>query len=356
MRIAARPFLEGLITPHGLDRFTELVDPLRVIGEPRARVTRVHRPTPDSVTLTLRPNSRWAGFRAGQFVRVTVDVDGVRRTRCYSPAGSAHERELELTIKAHEGGVVSGHLYANARPGMVLGLAPAAGEFTVDSPRPDRLLLISGGSGITPVMSILRTLADEGHRGEVVFLHYARAAEDVPYLSELAEMQARHPWLRVVLAGTRRSIHPEINGRFSAGHLRAAAPWYADAQTYLCGPPPLTDDLRELFEREGLGERLHTEAFTATVPFAGGDEASGDVRFTRSEIGATNTGRTLLEQAEAAGLSPEHGCRMGICYSCTQNKASGAVRNAKTGDISAEEDEEIQLCISVPVGDVAVDI
>lgn len=354
MRISARPILDALTTPHGLDRFTELVDPLRVAGEPRARVTGVHRPTADSVTLTLRPNSRWRGFRAGQYVRVTVTVDGVRRSRCYSPAGSERSGEIELTVKAHEGGLVSGYLYRCAHPGMVLGLAPAAGEFTVDSPRPRRLLLISGGSGITPVMSMVRTLADEGYRGEVVFLHYARTADDVPYRAELEALARRHSWLTVVVAGTRQPVHPAISGRFSAEHLRAVAPWYAQAPTYLCGPPSLTEEVRGLYEQEGLAGSLHTEAFTASPVAAG--EADGEVRFSASGITAANNGDTLLEQAEAAGLHPEHGCRMGICLSCTSTKRTGCVRNIKTGDTSAEEDEDIQLCVSAPVGDVAVDV
>jgi stearoyl-CoA 9-desaturase NADPH oxidoreductase len=99
-----------------------------------------------------------------------------------------------------------------------------------------------------------------------------------------------------------------------------------------------------------------SETFTPPTLNLSGEVASGSVRFARSDVNVPITEGTLLEQAEAAGLSPEFGCRMGICHTCTCRKTAGAVRNVRTGEVSAEEDEDIQLCISVPAGDVALDI
>ncbi|TKG71610.1 ferredoxin reductase [Prauserella endophytica] len=343
-----------LLTPHGIDRYLELIDPMLVREEIRAEVTEVRRQTPGTVTLTLRPSRAWPGFTAGQYMRVSVDIDGVRRTRCYSPAGSAHRPDrLELTIRAHEHGLVSRYLHHTARPGLVLGLSRPEGVFTLPQARPEKLLLISGGSGITPVLSMLRTLADEDHRGEVTLLHYAATAADVPYREELASLGTR-PGTRVVLAHTRDG-EGHLRGRFGERHLAEAAPWYRDARTYLCGPEPLRDAVSELYAEAGLSERLHTEEFTPPALRLDTGGASGRVRFARSGTEADNTGRPLLEQAEAAGLSPEHGCRMGICFSCTQVKAKGAVRDVRSGEVSDDENEEIQLCISVPVGDVEID-
>jgi stearoyl-CoA 9-desaturase NADPH oxidoreductase len=317
-----------------------------VTRELRAEVTGVHRSTADTVTLTLRPNRQWQGFSAGQYVRVTVDIDGVRRTRCYSPACSQHRADgrIELTVKSH--GLVSGYLYTWARPGLVVGLSQADGTFTLPAVRPSRVLLISGGSGITPVLSMLRTLCDERHPGEITFLHYAHAEADVPYRKELRALAAL-PNVRLILTYT------TSHGRFRKEHLHAADPLFATAQTYLCGPPGLMRGVREVFEAEGLGERLHTEDF-APGSVAADAHAEGTVNF--NDLSVANSGRTLLEQAEIAGLDPEHGCRMGICFSCTQIKRSGRVRDIRSGDVSSEEDEEIQLCVSVPVGDVAIDL
>ncbi|QRP44277.1 ferredoxin reductase [Amycolatopsis sp. FDAARGOS 1241] len=342
---------EALLTPHGADRYLELLDPMLVRREIRGRVTSVRHQTPDTVTFTVRPSRAWRGFEAGQYVRLTVEIDGVRRTRCYSPCSS--EGDLEFTVKADPQGLVSRHLHATTKTGSVFGLSAADGEFTLPALRPERILLISGGSGITPVLAMARRLVAEGHRGEIVFLHYSHTAADVLYRDELAELAARHPGFRVVHAHT-HGRGGDLHGFFSKQHLGRAAPWFRDAETFLCGPKPLMDSAREVFGAEELGERLHTEEFTApplTFDTAG---AEGTVRFARSGRECANSGKPLLEQAEDAGLTPEHGCRMGICFSCTQVKTAGRVRNARTGEVSGEADEEIQLCISVPVGDVEI--
>ncbi|WP_033294891.1 ferredoxin reductase [Amycolatopsis jejuensis] len=343
---------EALLTPHGADRYLELVDPMLVRREIRGRVTAMRHQTPGTVTFTVQPSRAWTGFRAGQYVRLQVEIDGVRRTRCYSPCAAQSSADLEFTVRAD--GLVSRHLQ-DVTAGTVVGLSPADGEFTLPSPRPDRIVLVSGGSGITPVLAMVRTLVAERHPGEIVFLHYSNTPADTLYRTELADLAARHPGLRVVRAHT-RSRDGDLHGRFSREHLEQAAPWFREAETFLCGPPPLMAAARELFGHEGLSAHLHTEEFTAPPLPSDTAAAEGRVRFARSGRECANTGKPLLEQAEDAGLSPEHGCRMGICFSCTQVKTAGRVRNARTGEISGEENEEIQLCISVPAGDVEIDV
>lgn len=341
--------LETVTSPHGIDRYLELVHPMLTVRELRAEVTSVHRSTSDTVTLGLRPTRQWRGFTAGQYVRVSVDVGGVRRSRCYSLAGSQHRGDgrIELTVKAQ--GLVSRYLHAWVRPGLVLGLSQAEGAFVLPAVRPPRILLIAGGSGITPVLSMLRTLCDERYPGEVSLLYYADAEASVPYLAELRSLGLRRG-VRLVLG------YPSVHGYFGIEHLRAVEPRFAAARTYLCGPPGLMQAVREVYAKQGLSERLHTEEFVPAPVLVDAGAASGQVAFARSDVLAENSGRTLLEQAEGAGLRPEHGCRMGICFSCTQIKQSGCVRNIRSGELSSEEDEEIQLCVSVPVGDVAIDI
>lgn len=354
-RVSPLGLLEALATPHGVDRYLELVHPMLTVRELRASVTAVHRPAPDTVRLTLRPTRQWRGFQAGQFVQVSVDVDGVRRTRCFSPCSSQHRPDgrIELTVKAHADGVVSRYLYDHAAPGLVVGLSQADGRFSLPPSRPERILLISGGSGITPVLSMLRTLCDEGYAGDVTFLHYADTPAHVSHRDELHELAGRHPNVRLVFGYARAD--GDLRGRFDDGHLASAAAWYRDAETFLCGPAGLMASVRETYDRLGLTDRLHVEEFTPPV-VVGAGTATGTLRFARSAIDVPNSGSTLLEQAEAAGLDPEHGCRMGICFSCTQVKRSGCTRNVLTGDTHTEADEEIQLCISVPVGDVELDL
>jgi stearoyl-CoA 9-desaturase NADPH oxidoreductase len=356
-RFSPLGLLEALATPHGVDRYLELVHPMLTVRELRAVVTSVERTTAGSVTLTVRPTRQWKGFAAGQFVQVAVDIDGVRRTRCYSPSCSQHRADgcIEITVKAHQDGLVSQYLHAHAEPGLVLGLSPADGTFTLPTPRPQKVLLVSGGSGITPVLSMLRTLTEEGYAGEIVFLHYASSEADVAHRAELRAIAARYDNVRLVLAYTRQESGGDLHGRFDETHLADAAPWYAaDGQTYLCGPPGLMATVTEHYAKKGIADSLHVEEFTppAFAPVDG--EATGTVTFGATTV--ENSGATLLEQAEAAGLNPEYGCRMGICFTCTKVKTAGCTRNVRTGELHTDPDQEIQLCISAPVGDVAIDL
>jgi ferredoxin-NADP reductase len=353
-RLLGSPVVDLLLGPHGVDRYLELISPTLTVGDARAQVVAVRRQTARSVTLTLRPNRAWAGFEAGQYVAVGVEIDGVRRTRTYSPAGSAWDRrELELTVTEHPGGLVSGHLLRAARAGSIVHLAGAQGMFALPSPRPERIVLISGGSGITPVLSMLRTLADEGHDGEICFLHFARTEADWLYEPEVRALATRHPGLRVEYRATRGS-EPQ---RLDVPLLRALVGDASDATAAVCGPPGLVDAAPAVWaDLGGDPDRLLSETFTPPRVLVTGDAAAGTLRFLRSDRTAQIAEGTLLEQAEAAGLTPNFGCRMGICHTCTCRKAAGAVRNLRTGEISDECDEDIQLCISAPAGDVALEL
>lgn len=354
MNIRALKLLEALATPHGIDRYLELVHPMLTVRELRAVVTDVERSTADSVTLTLRPTRQWQGFRAGQFVQIAVDIDGVRLTRCFSPSGSEHRADgrIELTIKAHPDGEVSRYLYAHAQPGLVVGLSQAEGSFHLPGQRPEQLLFISGGSGMTPVLSMLRTVLDEGYRGEIAFVHYDRTEADVAQLATLRRIAATHPNVRLALAFTRQT-GGDLDGRFHETHLAEVAPWYPHAQTFLCGPESLQAAVHEHYAAKGIEDSLHTEQFTLSVA-ASASDAEGEVRFGDTVV--ENSGATLLEQAESAGLTPEFGCRMGICFTCTKFKTSGCTRDVRTGELHPEPDTEVQLCISAPVGDVTIEL
>ena len=343
-RVLGSPLVDLLTGPHGVDRYTELVAPTWTLGEARAKVVAVQRQTPRSVTLTLEPNRAFAGFRAGQHINLTVEIDGRRRTRCYSPASAEGAPFIELTVGQHEGGLVSTYLCDHARPGMVVGLENVGGDFVLAAERPRRMLFVSGGSGITPVMSMLRTLRAERRRGhfdgEIAFIHYARGADEACYRDELAAMRD----VRVLHGYTRSTDPGDLDGRFGADHLAAAMPT-PDA-VYVCGPPTLVDAVREHCDN------VSSESFVPPVFAVPTEPSGGRIAFADSGVNVTDDGRSLLEQAEAAGLTPESGCRMGICHTCTRRKTSGAVRNLTTGAISTAAEEDVQICVSAPVGDV----
>ena len=343
-RVLSSDLVDLLTGPHGVDRYTELVTPTWTLGQARAKVVDVRRTTPRSVTLTLAPNAAFTNrntVKAGQFVNVSVEIDGRMHSRCYSPANVEGSAQLELTIGHHDGGLVSTYLYERARRGMVVGLDGVGGDFVLPGQLPRRILFVSGGSGITPVMSMLRTLVAQGHTGEIAFVHYARTPEEAGYREELAAM----PGVRV-LHGYTRSNGGDLVGRFGAEHLAAALP--SPDAVFVCGPTALVEAVKEHCAN------VFTESFVPPVFEPPANPSGGRVTFADSAVDIVDDGRSLLEQAESAGLKPQNGCRMGICHTCTRRKKSGAVRNLTTGAVSTGPDEDVQICVTVPVGDVDI--
>lgn len=354
--IPALGLLDAIAGPHGIDRYLEQISPTLVIGECRAGVVAVEHGTADSVTLTLRPNRAWKGLRAGQFVQVSVEVDGVRHTRCYSPTSAeGRGRELEITVKRHPDGLVSNFLADHAQAGMVLGLSQAEGDFHLPHPRPDSILLIGAGSGITPLMAILRTLCAEEYTGQVALIQYAPDPDRAIYRRELDRLAAENPNFRLTRSYTQAPGAGELDGHFSPTHLPQADPDFTIAETFACGPPALLDAVRGTWAN-GLEQRLHVESFLPPSLLPVGEPGTGSIRFAGSDVEVENSGAPILEQAEQAGVPAESGCRMGICHTCTCRKLSGSVKNLLTGEVSATPDEEIQLCVSAPLSDLVIDL
>ena len=361
--ILRSPALAALTSPHGVDRYLEVVNPMWAVNEVRARVVRIHQETDDVTTLTLRPTSTWRGFRAGQNVLLGVEIDGSRRTRCFSISSAqtsnaqtsnaqtsnaqrGGDYEFTITVRGHDAGLVSKHLAHRAEPGLVVHLAQAEGEFTLPANLPDRMLMISGGSGITPLMSMLRTLVGTGYDGHVTFLHYSQSPEQTIFADELAEIAERQDNIDLTVVHTRHG-----GQRFGEAQLKALAPDYAVTDTFACGPAGLIQQVQEIFEDN---DRLKVEYFKTSTINADPHDATGNIRFAAAEKQAKNTGATLLEQAEALDLAPAFGCRMGVCFTCTSRKVEGTVRDVVTGAESSLPDEDIQICVSTPVGDCVV--
>ncbi|GFG68732.1 ferredoxin reductase [Mycolicibacter senuensis] len=346
-RALVSSLVEVLTWPHSIDRYTELVVPTWSAGEARAKVVAVRHRTPRSVTMTLQPNTAFPGFRAGQHLNLTVDIDGRRHTRCYSPANAEGQRLIELTVGLHDGGLVSSYLHQHARPGLVVGLTGGSGDFVLPAARPQRILMVSGGSGITPVMSMLRTLRAEGHvaaGGQISFVHYARSRSEACYRDELAAMAD----VRVLHGFTRANEPGDLPGYFGADHLNATMP--APDLVYVCGPPALVAAVREHCA-DAIAENFVPPQFAPAADLPG-----GRVSFLGSDITVVDDGRPLLLQAESAGLQPASGCRMGLCKTCTCRKTAGTVQNLITGALSDAGEENIQICVSIPVGDVELSL
>lgn len=360
-RVLSSKTVAALTTPHSIDHYLQYFDPMWAATEVRARIVDIKRENPDSdgapvATLTLQPTATWRGHRAGQYVQVGVDLPGsakrVTRIFSISSAASMPGEQITLTIRAHDEGQVSKYLVNGAQPGEILYLSQADGEFVLHesaaTPTPSHLVFITGGSGITPAMSIVRTLLRDGYDGRanrrVTFIHYAQSTADQIFAEELQAMAADDNHVAV-------HLHYG-DDRFSAIKLAQVVPDFRGVDTWACGPAGLIDLITTAYGDDN--DRLNVEFFKAPSVVVG--EAGGTVSFTRSAETAENTGASLLEQAEALGLKPEFGCRMGICFSCTAKKTEGTVRNVLTGEESSLPDEDIRICVSSPVGDCAIDI
>ena len=320
--ILRSPAVAALTSPHGVDRYLEVVNPMWAVNEVRAQIVQVHRETPDVTTVTLRPTSTWRGFRAGQYVQVGVEIAGARRTRCFSISSPETEQDtVAITVRGRDEGMVSKYLAREAASGLVLHLSQADGEFTLPQRPPRRLLMISGGSGITPLMSMLRTLVDQEYAGRVTFLHYNQSPEHTIFRDELAAL-AQHASIDLHV------VHTRAGGtRFTHDQLAALVPDYAETDAFACGPAGLVEQIREGYADN---DRLKVEYFkTSTISTDG--PAEGSISFTMAGQEAANSGATLLEQAEALGLRPEYGCRMGICRTCTTRKHEGRCATSSPG-------------------------
>jgi len=355
------PLAAALTYPYGVDRYSELIDALSVRDEIRARVTDVWHQTRRSVTFVLSPNARWSGMRAGQYINLSVEIDGVRLTRPYSPCCSERRArdQLELTVSTHPFGRVSRYLREQLRPGMVLTLSEPQGDFTLPAALPDQIVLVSGGSGITPALALLRTLCERRYDGQLAFISYARSPAYALYRAELAELERSNPNLTVA-RGYTRGRGGRLEGRFCPAHMRAVLPALRSPQCFVCGPPALIAAVQDACRRMGLAPP-RCESFAAL----GRPRAEGEHRHRalRATITLRRSGRELrarsmplLEQLEDAGLRPPFGCRMGICNTCATRKRAGVVRNIVTGARSGSEEELVRLCVSAPEGDLELDL
>ena len=353
--LTSRP-VATLTSPHSIDHFLEQVHPMLAAGNVRARVVEVVRETGDASTVVMRPNGAWKGFVPGQHVQFGVEVDGTRRVRVFSVSSSraAKGRTFSVSVKAHPDGYVSQFLHRELKPGTIVYLSQAEGDFVLPAQVPDDLLLMSGGSGITPVMSMARTLRDTGHTGRVTFLHYARSREDEMFTGELDALAAS-AGIDVVRIYTRQPAPgAEIGGRFHVDHLKHLGLDPATTLTYVCGPAGLIATVRDTYTELGAADQLRLEYFKVPSVDLDAADATGTLTFDRAGLTADNSGATILEQAETAGLKPEFGCRMGVCNTCAVKKNSGAVRHVVTGEVCADTDETIKICVQVPLGDVDV--
>ena len=346
--------------PLKTSHYLELVNPLWTTHALQARVEQVWDETRDARTLTLRPGRNWRGHRPGQHVRLGVPIGGKHYARTYSIA-SAPERDdgcITVTVKAVAGGRMSHHLVRNVEVGDYLPLGLPQGDFYLPDAQPVKPLFITAGSGITPVMSMLRSLVAQERLPDSVHIHYAPHAYDVIFGNELKGLAAKHPRYKLHLLYTRELGESRSHERhFTAAQLAALAPDWQEREAYACGPQGLLDAVEAHWQQAGRGRQVHTERFRAPLAKLDGAAVGGAVRFTAAGKTVKADGVTpLLRVAEDAGLNPKHGCRMGICHTCPRKLISGQVRDLRTGAVHGEAGETVLICVNAAAGDCELEL
>ncbi len=341
-------FAELATTPLLPADYLDMVNPLRAGADLRGRVVAVQKETRDAATLVIRPGADWQRHVPGQWVRIGVDIDGVRMWRAYSLTSHLDRPDgcIAITVKAIPGGKVSNHLVHRTQPGTLVHLDQATGEFILPAQAPAKVLFVTAGSGITPVIGILR---NHDELTDVVVVHSAPTSDDVVFGADLRELAA---------AGRIRLIeqHTDTAGMLDAAAIAALVPDLAERATWACGPVGMLEALEEHWSAAGIADRLFTERFRATILVPG---EGGTVTFTRGGTTIEADGATpILDAAEEAGVLMPSGCRMGICFGCVLPLREGAVRDLRTGEVTTAAPGDgvlVQTCISAAAGACDID-
>ncbi|WP_232678459.1 ferredoxin reductase [Nocardioides sp. R-C-SC26] len=357
-----RRVADAAVTPLDLDDVLDVFAPLRAGAPLRGRIVEVRPETAHSATIVLEPGKDWRGHQPGQYVRVGVEVDGIRLWRTYSLThGPRRDGYISITVKAIPGGVVSGHLVHRARVGQVVQLDQAQGDFvlppqTWTTPEPAKLLMVTGGSGITPVVGMLRNLFNRATpvRADIVLLHSALTHDDVIFGRELREYAERGLITLI-------ERHTDVDGMLAVTELEQLVPDLVERTTYACGPAGLLDALEEFCAAAGLP--LHVERFRPPVLSGLEDAEGGTVAFADGTVVDAGGTTPILDAGEAAGVLMPSGCRMGVCFGCVVPMTAGAVRDLRNGALTIAVPGEtgpggipIQTCVSAAAGDCTIDV
>lgn len=349
--------IKPLISPAVFDFWAGELGGISAWERPLARVVERRVEARDTVTLRLQPSRHFAGFAPGQHVNVGVEVNGTRLTRSYSPSSIPRaDGAVEITVRQVAGGRVSTQLCRETQIGDVLELGPAYGEMTLPQPATEAWLFLAAGSGITPLMSLVRALVARGPlQQDLTLVYWARQRADLCFAAELQGLAAREPRFRLQLVLTQQAdlLAGESRGRPGTALLADLVPDLARHRAYACGPRGFVDSLRELVGNSARS--FQAEAFTPSAPMA----ATGTVRVELRASGRVlelPAGQPLLAALEAQGVKPDYGCRMGICNTCACSKLGGTTQNLNSGEAQAEPEPALRLCISAARSDLILEL
>jgi stearoyl-CoA 9-desaturase NADPH oxidoreductase len=357
-----RPLLKRLartlVAPGAFDFWASRLHPTWSWDRPLARIVARKAESSDTFTLLLQPNRHWGGFLPGQHLNIGAEIDGTVVTRSYSLSDAPRaDGQIAITVKAIPGGKLSQHLCQTAKRGDVLTLGPAFGDMTLPVKAEGAWLFLAAGSGITPLMAMIRAQAVQGMPMPIALAYWARSRDELCFVDELRTLAARQPNFRVDFIVTRDADASDCrHGRIDALSLSAFAPDLHQRRVFACGPDGFVAAARTLTAARAVA--FHAEAFTPP-PRVDIDTEGGHVQLTLAASGRRLTvprGESLLTALEAAGLKPASGCRMGICNTCACGKREGITRHLHTGTVEHEPVSALRLCVNSANSDLILDL
>ena len=338
-------------TPLLPDDYLSLLNPLWSARELRGEIVEVRPETDDTATVVIRPGWGFSGdYRAGQYVGIGLRVDGRWHWRSYSltSVSDLKDEDISITVKATPEGFLSTHLVNGVEPGTIIRLASAKGDFALPDPPPASLLFISAGSGITPIMAMLRSLRARGERPDIVHVHSAPSADAVIFHDELRRLESEQDGYRLHLQIT------EQDGKLDFDRLDDIVADWRERSAWACGPTAMLDTVEKMWEDNGLEDSLHMERFSIAATDKGGE--GGIVTFAISDKTIEIDGATsILQAGEEVGIQMPFGCRMGICQTCVLPLEAGNVRDFRSGQEHGAGDR-IQTCISTASGNCTINV
>lgn len=306
-----------------------------------------------SVVFELAPEQAGAfRYRPGQFLTLRIGT----AARCYSLSSAPHEgSRLKVTVKRTDSGYGSNWICDNIRAGATIDVLPPAGVFTPTN-LDENLLLFAGGSGITPVMSILKTALRQGN-GQLVLVYANRDEQSVIFRDELAALSREHPERLLVLHWLE-----SVQGLPSVEQLRALAKPFAEFETFLCGPTPFMAAAKQALQNLGVPRmRMHLEKFVSLSgnPFDTEPADSDETAALRVDLDGEQheftwpRRRKLLDLLLDKGLDAPYSCREGQCSACACRIVSGEVKMLNNEVLDSEDIAEglVLACQSVPLTD-----
>lgn len=340
---------ETVIGSDATNFWLQKFNPLWSVQQALGKVVQKEQSASGTVSLSIQVNRNFKMGKAGQHHPVIVEINGRRYERTYSLT-QLDTTHVLLTVKAVEKGVVSQWFNEHAQIGDIVEFGQPYGDMLIPETKAS-MILLAAGSGITPMYSLIKTLAENGQitQQPVHLMYWVKNHNDVVFKSVFEKIASQYQNFKFDVFYTQEN---PADARLNEAHLQTVQQ-LEQSTVYVCGPSGFVATAEQLF---GQAQQLKSEAFSLT-PTISDDVGFVNVTLTKSnKIVAIPKGQSILASLEQQNIKPQHGCRMGICNKCACNKAQGSTKNLLNGQENMEPNNLLRICVNSAQTDLVIDI